>query len=310
MDRNTQKRIILFKVQTTHGVDPLPTAAANAVLVYDLSTKPLVSSKKERKPVRGFPGKNPSKLADQHIEISFKVELAGSGAAGTAPAVGPLLRTSALAELITAGQKVEYTPIIDSQEEGTFYYHKDGALHKIVDAKGEATLTLLKGDVAMASFRFIGRVGGRVVTANPATPAYTSWKDALIVNDTNTGDLTLGGTAYPSTGFEFSFGNALAFKTLLGKEVVRISDRNPSGKVSLDLTPTEELALIAKTENSETLSLSIAHGTTAGNIVTISAPAAQLLEPNEEEQNGDMMHGFSVDLLPVNGLDEFKITFA
>lgn len=310
MDRTTQKRIILAKLQTTHGVDPLPTAAQDAVLVYDLSVKPLVSTKKERNPVRGFSGRLASKLADQHIEISFKVEVAGSGAAGTAPACGPLLRGSAMAELITAGQKVEYTPILDNQEEAAFYYHKDGALHKIIDAKGEATVTLAKGDIPMLAFRFIGRKGGRVVVANPTAPAYTSWKDALIVNDANTGDLTLGGQTYPSTGLEFSFGNNLTFKTLLGKEVVRIATRSPSGKISMDLTPTEELALLTKTENSEMMTLSLAHGTTAGNVVTITAPNVQLLDPTEEDQAGDMMHGYSVDFAPSAGNDEFKITFA
>lgn len=310
MDRTVQKRIILAKPQVTHGVDAVPTAAQNAMLVYDLSFKPLVSTKKDRNPVRGFPGRLPAKLADQHMEISFKVELAGSGVVGTAPAVGTLLRGAAMAELITAGQKVEYTPILDSQEELTFYYHKDGALHKLIDAKGTWSLSMTKGDIPMLSFRFIGRMGGRVVTANPVAPVFTSWKDALIVNDTNTGDLTLGGTAYPSTGIEFSDGNALAFKTLLGKEVARISGRNPSGKISLDLSPAEELALLAKAEASETLTLSIAHGTTAGNIVTVTAPAVQLLEPNEEDQNGDMMHGYSVDLMPSLGNDEFKLSFA
>lgn len=307
-DRYMNKRVLLAKIQTTHNVDPAPVAASNAVLVYDLAHKPLLAETKDRKPIRPYFGGKASLLANQHMEISFAVDFAGSGAAGTAPSWGPLVRACACAELITAATKVEYTPIIDSQEEITFYYHADGALHKIINAKGECTVRLLNNEWPQLVFRFVGMKGGRVATGNPASPVFTSWIDPLIVNDTNTGDVTLGGTAYPSKGLEFSFGNQVGYKPLLGKEMVRIADRQPSGRCSLDVDATQELALLALIEASTTMTLALTHGTTAGNIVEVSAPELQLLDPAEEDDGGDMLLGYAFALRTSTGNNEFKLT--
>lgn len=308
MDRYMNKRILLAKIQTAHDTDPVPTAADNAVLVYDLDHKPLVAEKKERKPIRPYFGTKAALLANQHLEISFKVDFAGSGAAGTAPMWGPLIRACACAELITASTKVEYTPIVDAMEEITLYYHADGALHKLINCKGDFSVRLVNNDWPQLVFRFIGEKAGRAVAVNPASPVFTSWIDPLIVNDANTGDVTLGGTAYVSKGLEFSAGNQVAFKPLLGKEVIRISDRNPTGRISLDVTPTQELALLALIEASATMSLALTHGIAAGNIVEVSGPAVQLVDPTEEDDGGDMFHGYGVDFKPSAGNDEFKIT--
>lgn len=308
MDRYMNKRILLAKIQAAHDTDPVPAAALNAVLVYDLEHKPLVAEKKERKPIRPYFGSKASLMANQHLEISFKVDFAGAGAAGIAPVWGPLIRACACGEAITADTKVEYTPIVDAMEEVAFYYHADGALHKLINCKGECSVRLVNNDWPQLVFRFIGQKAGRVVQANPVSPVFTGWIDPLIVNDTNTGDVTLGGTSYPSKGLEFSFGNQVAFKPLLGKEVIRISDRNPTGKITLDVDATEELALLALIEASSTMTLALTHGTTAGNIVEVSGAAVQLVDPTEEDDDGDMLHGYGVDFKPSAGNDEFKIT--
>lgn len=307
-DRYMNKRVLLAKIQAAHDTDPVPTAAGNAVLVYDLSHQPLVADKKERKPIRPYFGTQAALMASQHMEISFAVDFAGAGAAGTAPVWGPLLRACAMAELITPATKVEYTPIVDAMEELTIYYHADGALHKLINCKGECSVKVVSNEWPQLAFRFVGQKGGRAATPNPAAPVFASWIDPLIVNDTNTGDVTLGGTSYPSKGLEFSFGNQVAFKPLLGKEVIRISDRNPTGKITLDVDATRELALLAQIEASATMTLALTHGITAGNIVAVSAPAVQLVDPAEEDDGGDMLHGYGVDFKPVSGNDEFKLT--
>lgn len=308
-ERFTNARVLLAKIQSVHGTDPVPTAGSNAILVYDLAHRPVVADKKDRKPIRPYFGSKPALLANQHEEISFAVDLAGSGAAGSAPAWGPLVRACACAETLTASTKAEYTPISTAMEEITFYYHEDGALHKLIDCKGEFSVRLLANEWPQLVFRFIGKKAGRSVTANPASPTYTAWIDPLIVSDTNTGDVTLGGTAYPSKGLEFASGNSLAFRARLGTEGAHISDRpEPTGRIALDLTPTQELALIALVEASTTMSLLLTHGTTAGNIIEVSAPALQLLEPAQEDDTGDLMHGFAFGLRPSSGNDEFKLT--
>ncbi|MDO8932075.1 MAG: hypothetical protein Q7U97_06760 [Rhodocyclaceae bacterium] len=309
MDRSTRKRLILAKIESVYGTDPTPTAADNAVLIFDPKITPLVAEKKQRKPVRPYFGSAKTLLAAQHAEISFAVDFAGAGAAGTVPAYGPLLRACACSQAITAGVKVEYAPVTDSLESVTIYYHDDGLLHKLVGCRGTADIKLLDNDWPQIVFRFVGLKGGRAATANPASPVFTSWIDPIIVNDTNTGDITLGATPYPSKGLEISFGNNVVYKSRLGLESVRITDRNPTGRSSLDLTAAEELALLTQIEASTTQTLGLVHGTTAGNIVEVSAAAAQLLEPSDEDDDGAKLTGYALELKPgASGNDEFKIT--
>lgn len=308
MDRSTNKRIILAKIESVYGTDPVPTAAANAVLIFSPQVTPLVAEKKQRKPVRPYYGTAKTLLSGQHVEISFTVDFAGAGAAGTAPAYGPLLRACALSESITAGVKVEYAPVTDSLESVTLYYHDDGLLHKAVGCRGTVDVKLLDNDWPQLVFRFVGKKGGRVATANPASPVFTSWIDPIIVNDTNTGDITLGGTAYISKGLELSLGNSVSFKTRLGEESVRITDRAPGGRMSLDLTAAQELTIIGQIEASTTQTLALTHGITAGNIVEVSAPALQLLDPSQEDDDGAALQGYAYELKPTSGNDELKIT--
>lgn len=307
-DRSTRKRIILAKIEAVYGTDPVPTAAANAVLIFDPKVTPLAAEKKERKPVRPYFGAGKTLLSNQHVEITFAVDFAGAGAAGTAPAWGPLLRACACNETITAGVKVEYAPVSDSLESVTLYYHDDGMLHKAVGCRGTVDIKLLDNDWPQLVFRFVGKKGGRVATSNPASPVYTSWTDPLIVNDTNTGDITLGGTGYLSKGLELSLGNSVSFKTRLGEESVRITDRAPAGRMSLDLTAAQELTIIGQIEASTTQSLALTHGTAAGNIVELAAPALQLIDPSQEDDDGAALQGYAYELKPASGNDELKIT--
>lgn len=309
MERSTNKRVLLAKIQATHGVDPQPTAADNAIEVSDLSVKPIAGSKKERKVVRPYFGAKPALFADQHMEISFKVELAGSGTAGVAPAFSHLLRACSLAEIVTAGTKVDYKPIVSNMEEVAFYYNNDGVTYKIINCKGNVSASLGKGNIPMLSFNFLGMNGGRVAESAPTSPVYLAFQTPLIVSNANS-LITVGGTVYANKGFDVDLGNSVAFHALVGNESVRIGDRNTTGKMALDLPPADELAFLEAIENTGTFDLSFTHGKTAGNIVKFSAPKVQFAEPAEEDEGGVLLHGFSLAMLPLTGNDEILISFS
>ena len=55
-------------------------------------------------------------------------------------------------------------------------------------------------------------------------------------------------------------------------------------------------------------SLSLTHGTAAGNIVKIDAPRAQLFSPSYEDDDGVAMMSLSLSLVPDEGNDELVIT--
>jgi hypothetical protein len=68
-----------------------PTGA-NAILVRNLEITPLEAETVNRDLVRPYLGASDQLLAQTRVSMTFEVEMAGSGTAGTAPAYGPLLK--------------------------------------------------------------------------------------------------------------------------------------------------------------------------------------------------------------------------
>ena len=96
MPKLTRLRTILCKLESSYATDPTPTGSANAIEVLNLEITPLEADVVERETIRGYLGNYPQLLAQQRVSLTFEVELAASGAVGTAPAWGPacLLYTS------------------------------------------------------------------------------------------------------------------------------------------------------------------------------------------------------------------------
>lgn len=98
-----RRKVILAKIETTYGVDSVPTGSANAILAQDIEIEPLNAEALRRGIVKPYLGQVPAVLVGLHARLSFGVEFAGSGAAGTAPKYGPLLRACAMAETAITG---------------------------------------------------------------------------------------------------------------------------------------------------------------------------------------------------------------
>lgn len=102
MSRITSRRLMLAKNETTYGVDIVPTAAANAIYIGNLSITPHKANYVKRTVLRPYIGGFQSAIASIYQEVSFDVEIAGSGTAGVAPAYGPLMRACSMSETILA----------------------------------------------------------------------------------------------------------------------------------------------------------------------------------------------------------------
>jgi hypothetical protein len=92
----TRKRAILAKIEGTYGQDPTPTATLDALLMSNLNVSPMEMTLAQRNNVKAYLGSNPSVLAAIYAKVSFDIEVAGSGTAGTAPAYDELLRACGL----------------------------------------------------------------------------------------------------------------------------------------------------------------------------------------------------------------------
>ena len=317
MPRLIKNTIVTAKVQTTAGADAAPTGAANAVLMSEGSITPLDAQAIDRSLIRGYFGGSEQLVGPASVKLTYAVELAGSGVAGTAPAWGQLLQGCAVAEgMLTTPARVEYTPVSTSLKMLTQYYYDDGALHKLLDSMGNCTLSAKVGERPMLRFEWTGLDGGIAVAPN-ATGVFTPWKKPVALTKANVIDITLGGTyaagalsggtVYNSTGLELNFGNVVNFSAMLSTETVDISDRQSTATIELELTAAQEVAMMASVKANETQALGFTIGTAAGNKVLVFGPAAQLTNPRKSELNGKRLIGFDVRLVPVNGNDEWRI---
>ncbi|MYM65432.1 hypothetical protein GTP45_01115 [Pseudoduganella sp. FT55W] len=321
MSRNTRNTVILAKLETTYGQDSIPIGAANALLVSNVSINVLNAQNQARDIIRKYLGNSEELIGTRYKEASFDIEVVGSGTPGTAPPLGPLLRACGFAEVITAGTRVDYTPISGNFESLTIYWYDDGVLHKLVGARGSASLDMTQGGIPKLKFKFVAKDGGDIEDPLPAT-TLTAWRVPQTVIDANSGDLTFGcthastgapaltsGSTYPSQGITVDFGIQTPFNALLGGESVPITDRKMTGSVKLDLTAAQEVAFLADVKSTALTSVGLQHGTVVGDMVMLFLASVQRLEPTKDELNGQRLIGFKLNVNPKAGNDELRLVF-
>ena len=304
----SQRSVLLAKIETTYGTDPVPTGAANAILISDLNLTPLEQDVESRDLMRPYFGNSPQLPVANRALLEFSVELAGSGSLGVAPAYGPLLRGCGLAEVITASTKVEYSPVTTSFESVTLYCNYDGVLHKLTGARGSFSLDLEAKKIPKIKFKFTGLFNAVTDTVLP-TATFTAWQQPLAVLTGQTSAFTLHGYAGAVLqSLSFDLANTVTHRALVGSEAVLITDRDPAGKVVMEAVSvaTKDFWTIAK--NATLAALSIQHGTTGGNIIVIDAPLVQLSKPSYSDMDKVRMLNMDLTLNPNTGNDEIKIT--
>lgn len=92
-----RKKMILAKIESVYGTDPTPTGAANAILTKDLSIQTFQGNTVELNYDKPYLGNDKSLYTAPYTTVSFGVDVAGSGTAGTVPAYDPLLRACGFA---------------------------------------------------------------------------------------------------------------------------------------------------------------------------------------------------------------------
>lgn len=381
----TRKRTILAKIESTYAQDPTPTAQLDALLMSNPSVTPMEMTLVQRQNIKAYMGNNPSVLAAIYASVSFDIEVAGSGTAGTAPAYDELLRAcglsaTTLAAAVTgnltagsttggtlpssasstdgayngmtvfvtggtgAGQsaviagyvgstkvatftnalgtaldatsvisippQVVYKPVSANFESVAFYINVDGVRHLMLGARGSVSFKLSAQAIPMWSFKFTGLYTTPSDVTIP-TPNLTPFAAPLASNAANTAGVNVSGflTAALSE-FSFDLATAVNYRSLPGGvENVTLTDRQPSGSVTIEATTVGVKDWWTLIKNVVLGPFSITHGTVAGNKVKIDAPQQQLTDPTYGDKDGITMLTMKQTLVPLNGNDEITITF-
>jgi hypothetical protein len=99
---NLRKQVLFAALEAAgYGVDAVPTSAGS-ILCGEISIDPLEGETVKRDIIRPNMGNNGSIRVSNYVKISFSVEWAGAGAAGTAPTLAPLMKMCNVSEQLLA----------------------------------------------------------------------------------------------------------------------------------------------------------------------------------------------------------------
>lgn len=305
----TRKRLILVKKEVTYGTDSSP-AGTDALLVRNLDITPIEADLVSRDLIRPYLGNSPQLLANSRVSITFQVELAGSGTAGTAPRYGSILQACGMSETIVATTSVTYAPVSAAFASATIYFNNDGVLHKATGCRGTFTLNAAVGEIPVLDFSMVGVYNPPTDTAAPAV-TYSTQASPLVFKQGNTSAFQFFAYAGCLQSVSFDIANSTVYRELVGctKEVL-ITDRKPAGTVMIEAPTlaTKDYFNLAQTET--TGNLTFLHGTTAGNRVTLTASQCDIANPSYGDQDGIQMLNIPFIAVPTTaGNDEVSLAF-
>ena len=303
----TRKRLILAKIESTYGTDSTP-GGTEAILVRNLEITPLQADVVTRDLIRPYLGNFEQILANQRVEITFEVELAGSGAAGTGPAWSPVMKSCAMSETISAGTSVTYAPVSSSFSSCSIYFNNDGVRHKITGCRGSFSISGEVGQIPVISFTMMGIYNAPDDSALP-TPTYSNQATPVIFKQGNTTGFQVFSYSGCLQSFSLDMANEMVYRELVGctKEVL-ITNRAPNGTAVIEATTIATKDFFTIANGTSTGNLTFQHGQTAGNIVTFSSPQTDIGSPTYSDQDGIQMLNLPYVATPTTaGNDELSI---
>lgn len=309
MAKSMKNMVLLAKQEVTLGTDPVPTPAANAILVRAATPQMVSAEFVERNNIRGYKGNFGSLAVGVHREMEFEVELAGSGTAGTAPKWAPLLMACGFNETITAGTSAVYAPISTGDTTVTMYGYLDGLLFKMTGCKGTVSFEMNSKQIPVMKYKFIGEYSAATDTTFPTGMVFSGFQQPLTVGRVNTPTLNFLGFAAVVQNLSFDVANTLVYRDLIGTSGAYSPDRKPSGNITLELPTVASANFGEMARLGTTGALQLVHGLVAGNTIQVDMPKVQLTSAptiSNDQEIAMLQQQFSIN--PNAGNDELVIT--
>lgn len=309
MAQKNKEKILLALLEDAYGVEETVDAGTDAILTRDLAPDLMLGPTEERNTDRGMLGNDMLYHTSPHAGVKFGVEIAGAGAAGTAPGWGALLQACGMEETITALTDVKYAPLAPGADfpSATLKYHMAKNLHGVVGARGTFTMSLQAGQLPMFGFTFQGLRLAPEEETFPTGIVLSAFKDPMPVNDDNT-DFTLFSYAAKLYNLQFDVANTVVARVVVGGKDVIITERKPVATITMeetDISVKDWHGIIAAHSKG---ALSLTHGVGAGKIVQLGGTSVQLSAPQAGVQDGINTIQVTARFLPTLGADEFLLT--
>ena len=303
---------VAAKVESTKGTAETLTKD-DADILAELIDWKISRDPVPRDPIRATLDRCPSMPGIATMQIDIRVEMKGSGTAGTAPSIGKLLCGCGFAEASAA--TVVYTPSSADASSSTLTMcvRIDGMDYKMFGARGNVKFSATANELMFAEFTFTGIFSAVTDTALFSGMTYESTMPAPFRATSTTLNF---GTAWSTAVFsEFSLdmGNTVSLRSnansATGLAYAQIVARDPSGTFDLDqvLVATQDLDAFWKTPTTAALAMDL--GSAAGNKLSFAAPALQIVDMAPGERDGVATQVLTFHLRGgATGDDELTIT--
>lgn len=311
MALSMKKMLLLVKQEVTSGTDAAPTAALNAILCRAATPRLINAEFVDRPLIRPYKGGDTKIAVGVHRMLECEVELAGAGAAGTAPKWAPLLKACGFAETLTASTSAVYDPVSSGEPTVTIYGYLDGVLFKMTGCKGNVSLELSSKAIPVLKFKFLGEYTDPTDVVIPAGADFSGFLQPKTVGKLNTPTCTFFGTPVVMQSISIDIANDLTYRDLIGGGGPSSPDRNPTGSAVIEMTSVATKNWASVVKDGTNGAASIVHGTVAGNIIQLDMPKLQINgEPSLSDDASNAMLTLPFAALPngINGNDEIKIT--
>jgi hypothetical protein len=218
------------------------------------------------------------------------------------------MQACGFSETIVAVTSVTYAPISSAFKSVTLYFFADGVRHKVTGCRGTWSMSMEVGEIPKISFEFTGIFNAPTDETQPSS-TFSNQADPVVVNSANTATLQVHGYAACLSAFSLDLANETPFRQLAGcTQQVMITDRKPEGECTIEAPTIAAKNYFSAASTQTAGQFSWVHGTTAGNIVTFTAPTATLGSPEYEDSDGIIM--LKLPFMPqptAAGNDEFTL---
>ncbi len=306
----TRKTIVLAKIESTYGTDPVPTPGANAIMAQNLEIRP-AGEINERSGMKSSLSPLQFRRGVKSVEVSFKTEMKGTGTRGVLPAwgwEGTLFRACGMSETITPNTSIVYAPVSTGFESCTLYVYRDRLFHKVTGCRGSCSITAEAGKPAMAEWKFKGLYNAPM-DATPGAQTLSSVLPPIAVNTS----FTIGAFSPVAEKLEVDLNNTVAERRSMSAETgiagFEITGRKPQGSFEPEAVAEASHPFWNNWENAAPLALAVTIGTAAGNRFSIEALALQYRDISYADKDGRAVYRIPFALAMNSGDDELVVRF-
>lgn len=312
----TKFRLLLAKIEGTYGSDPTPTVGSNAIQAKNIKVN-YQGDVLERDVYRSTLSPLSPLIGKRWTEISFDVELKASGSLGTAPAIGALLQACGFSETVAAGASVLYAPASTGIKSVTLYLYDiadtgNCRLHKLTGARGTVSFKADAGQIAVASFKFMGIYNAMTDVSAPSAPTFESTKPPVVQSCTFSLNSV---TSLVAQAVSLDVANEIVPQDDIASagaiKAFILTGRKPAGQFNPEavLAATYDFKgdFIAATQRA----LSLLIGSTSGNRITFAAPKLTPASISDSDKSGILTEDipFRLGVSADAGNDELTINF-